>query len=144
MEHINYALSTRQDRANWLECDSFVHQALLDRIPSVLIDDRFMLTLVHLVLVPDAPGIDRVGQDVMDMSAVERAAGTDTAADTRADRARAGTEPAGAATARADGTGTAGRGPATRGGAGGGRRGGARKGTRAPVATGAPGSARSE
>ena len=48
-------------------------QPELNSIPPVGGNDRVVLAVMYLVAVPDAPGIDRVRQDVMNMPAVEGA-----------------------------------------------------------------------
>ena len=49
-----------------------VPQLLLDPLPLPGVNDRGMLTLEDLALVTDSPGIDRVAQDLVDMSASKR------------------------------------------------------------------------
>ena len=48
-----------------------VYQHLLNLIPDRRVNDRGMLALKDLPFVPDAPGVDRVAQDVMDVSAIK-------------------------------------------------------------------------
>ncbi|MEM7520707.1 MAG: hypothetical protein AAF307_06680, partial [Pseudomonadota bacterium] len=49
-------------------------EQLLNPIPALGINDRIMLSFVDPVLVPNAPGIDRVGQNVIEVTAVKGAA----------------------------------------------------------------------
>ncbi len=49
-------------------------QLELDPVPPLGIDDRRMLAIMHLVPVPDAARVERVRQDVMDVTPVEQIA----------------------------------------------------------------------
>src|SRR5271170_4964038 len=51
-----------------------IAQAFLNLLPKVLGYDRRMLALVNLAFVGDAPQIDRVRQDLVDVSPAEQAA----------------------------------------------------------------------
>ena len=45
---------------------------VLNLVPRLRVDDSGMLPVIDLPLVPDPPGIDRVAENVMEMTAVER------------------------------------------------------------------------
>ena len=47
-------------------------QLRLDRVPELRSDDRWMLALVDTPLVPDAAGVERIGQQAVEVSATER------------------------------------------------------------------------
>ena len=47
-------------------------QLRLDRVPELRSNDRWMLALVDTPLVPDAAGVERIGQQAVEVSATER------------------------------------------------------------------------
>src|ERR1700675_4186590 len=63
-----------------------IAQALLDLLPQVLGDDRRVVALVHLELVGDPADIDRVRQELIDMSPTEQSAAGRAATAVDADR----------------------------------------------------------
>ena len=50
----------------------------LDLLPERIVDDRWMLTGIGFLPVPDAPDVDRIGQEVMQLPAGEGRAAPDT------------------------------------------------------------------
>lgn len=46
-------------------------QHILNRVPDLRINDRRMLPFIHLLFVTDPSGIDRVAQDVLEVTTIK-------------------------------------------------------------------------